>query len=140
MIFQEEITHNRQRRKIEAELEAYTGAVKNTPFELQENSSTPVRVTLHVEGVTLPPYLLSYHHGDPLRKREPSFVYNGFDVAHGLFARSGGVSVAPLLARKVAKLVESWYWKYLQAYLQPTGLTYEDVKDIIEEQSPKVAV
>ena len=140
MLFQEEITHNRQRRKIEAELVAYESTVKNTPFELQENSSTPVRVTLHVEGVTVPPFLISYHHGDKLRKREPSFVYNGFDVSHGLFSRSGGVSIAPLLARKVAKLVESWYWEYLRVYIQPTGFTLEDVKDIIEERASRVAV
>lgn len=139
MIFQEEITHNRQRRQVEAELVAYESTVKNTPLELQENSSTPVRVTLHVEGVTLPPFLISYHHGDKLRKREPSFVYNGFAVEHGLFARSGGVSIAPLLARKVAKLVESWYWEYLRTYMQPTGFTLEDVQSLLEEPSPRVA-
>lgn len=140
MIFQEEITHNRQRRKIEAELVAHESTVKNTPEELQENSSTPVRVTLHVEGVTLPPFLISYHHGDKLRKREASFVYNGFTVEHGLFARSGGVSIAPLLARKVAKLVEAWYWKYLYSYNQPHGITIEDLQRVKENQSPRVAV
>ena len=133
MIFHSDIIHNRHRRKIEAELLVYESTVKNTPVELQENSSPPVRVTLHVEGVTLPPFLISYNHGCRLRKREPSFVYNGFSVEHGLFARSGGVSIAPLLARKVAKLVESWYWEFLRTISQPSALEVEDVSWLLRE-------
>jgi hypothetical protein len=131
MVYEATILHNKSRRFVQAELQRIRS--EGTGKNHQEGSSNsgngfrnhttnhtisctiPVRVSLHVDGITLPSFELSWFEGNRVERLPAHFVYNGFTVNHGLFAWNGGVSIAPRLAKKLASLVERWYWNEQRA-------------------------
>lgn len=132
MVYEATILHNKSRRYVQAELQRirsegtgklHQGSSSNSGNRFRNHTTNhtisctiPVRVSLHVDGITLPSFELSWFEGDRVDRQPACFVYNGFTVEHGLFSWNGGVSITPRLARKLASLVERWYWNEQRSY------------------------